>query len=153
MHLLCLLALLGCGPSGRLYLAGRDPGTLTRVDTATGAVATRTGLRQLGGGDPPYFVRFTGGRLVTLRAWPRDVVRARDAREQRDLPRRAGDHGGTGERPSHDAGRVTGAVDDGLVLQRKRLEVWDPRTRRMVRRYARCEPFLASTRHSGAGRT
>ncbi len=47
MLVLAAVALAGCGeataehappagPSGTLYLAGRDPGTLTRVDTATG---------------------------------------------------------------------------------------------------------------------
>src|SRR3954453_6590316 len=66
MHLLCLLALLGCNPSGSLYLAGREPGTLIHVDTATGAVTTKTGVREMGGGDPPYMVAFTGGRLVTF---------------------------------------------------------------------------------------
>ena len=66
MRLFCLLAILGCNPSGTLYLAGRDPGTLTRVDTATGMVSVRTGVRQMGGGDPPYMLQFTGGRLVTF---------------------------------------------------------------------------------------
>jgi hypothetical protein len=68
--------LAGCGtaapvarqapaPSGHLYLAGREPGTLTVVDAAAGT-ATTSQLRQLGGGDPPYFLAFTGGRLVTF---------------------------------------------------------------------------------------
>src|SRR3954452_21551540 len=74
--LLTALALTGCdsatrpvaapAPAGLLFLAGRDPGTLIRVDTASGAVSTRTGVRELGGGDPPYMVAFTGGRLVTF---------------------------------------------------------------------------------------
>src|SRR4051794_24502053 len=79
MRRLALLALLiaGCGaqprpaaapagPSGLLFMAGRDPGTLIRVDAATGAVATRTDLKGLSGGDPPYLIAFTGGRLVTF---------------------------------------------------------------------------------------
>src|SRR5690349_3659832 len=73
MLVLAAAALVGCGgsvapsgPAGTLYLSGRAPGTLIRVDAATGAVTTRTGVRELSGGDPPYFVYFTGGRLVTF---------------------------------------------------------------------------------------
>jgi hypothetical protein len=69
------LALAGCGaqprlsaapaPSGRLHLAGREPGSLTRVDVAAGT-ATAHQVPQLTGGDPPYFLTFTGGRLVVF---------------------------------------------------------------------------------------
>ena len=69
------LALAGCGaqprlspaptPSGKLYLAGREPGSLTRVDVAAGT-ATAHQVPQLTGGDPPYFLAFTGGRLVVF---------------------------------------------------------------------------------------
>src|SRR3954451_25407031 len=163
MRLLCLLAILGCNPSGTLYLAGREPGTLTRVDTSTGT-ATVSHLRELGGGDPPYFVTLTGGRLVTFalgratsfapdlsgprslgepwfyvpastpgRVWnilrtPGSNVTFRGVREvtvdgQIVLTRRW-----------RVPGWAVGAVDDGIVLQRRRLEVWDPRTRQLVRR-------------------
>jgi hypothetical protein len=164
MRLFCLLAILGCNPSGTLYLAGRDPGTLTRVDTATGMVSVRTGVRQMGGGDPPYMLQFTGGRLVTFalgrsssfapdlthpkslgeawffvpsstpgRVWnilktPRSNVTFRGVREvtvdgQVTLTRRW-----------RVPGWPVGAVSDGLVVQRRRLEVWSPVTRRLVRR-------------------
>jgi hypothetical protein len=169
-----LLAVAGCGdiarvsapagPSGRLYLAGRSPGTLTRVDTATGAVSVMTGVRALGGGDPPFMVAFTGGRLVTF-ALGRSTSFAPDLGSSRSL----------GEAwfyvPSATPGRVwtilktpgsnvtfrgvrevgvdgrvylarrwqipgwpVGAVSDGLVVQRRRLEVWDPLTHKRVRR-------------------
>lgn len=75
---LAALVLTGCGeatrladapaptPTGTLYLAGREPGTLTRVDVGKGtAVAHR--VPQLGGGDPPYMIAFTGGRVVVFR--------------------------------------------------------------------------------------
>lgn len=173
MLVLAAAALIGCGeaaaptgPSGTLYLSGREPGTLIRVDTATGAVTTRTGLRQMGGGDPPYFVYFTGGRLVTFalgrdhafapdlthpkslgeswffvpsatpgRVWnlllrkgdPATVVRFRGVREV------AVDGTPTLTRRWAVPGWPVGAVEDGLVLQRERLEVWDPVTRKRVR--------------------
>src|SRR4051794_10165857 len=152
------------GPAGTLYLAGRSPGTLTRVDAATGAVEVRTRVRELGGGDPPYMVAFTGGRLVTF-ALGRSTSFAPDLRDPRSL----------GESwfflPSATAGRVwnilltagsnvtfrgvrevtvdgtstfarrwkvpgwpVAAVTDGIVTQRRHLEVWDPRTRALVRR-------------------
>src|SRR5690349_23164734 len=92
--LLASLALGGCaasvpaaapeGPSGTLYLAGREPGTLTRVDTASGAVTTRSGVRQMGGGDPPYMLQFTGGRLVTF-ALGRSSSFAADLTQPRSL--------------------------------------------------------------------
>jgi len=74
--LVLALLLAGCGtaapaaqqapaPSGHLYLAGREPGTLTVVDAAAGTAQTHR-LNELGGGDPPYFLAFTGGRLVTF---------------------------------------------------------------------------------------
>lgn len=53
------------GPTGRLYLAGRDPGTMTLVDVAAGR-AERRRVRELGPGDPPYMVAFTGGRVVVF---------------------------------------------------------------------------------------
>jgi len=75
-RLLLLFALLlsGCGaaaagpvePSGTLFMSGRDPGVLISVDAATASVHEREGVRQMSGGDPPYFVHYTGGRLVTF---------------------------------------------------------------------------------------
>jgi hypothetical protein len=72
---LASLALAACGseprraaaptPSGTLFLAGREPGTLTRVDAAAGT-ATHHRIPQLSGGDPPYFVAYTGGRVVVF---------------------------------------------------------------------------------------
>ena len=71
---LAALALAGCGapplaavptPSGTLFLAGREPGTLIRVDVSAGT-ATAHHVPQLTGGDPPYFLAFTGGRLVVF---------------------------------------------------------------------------------------
>src|SRR3954471_12768370 len=164
MHLLCLLALLGCNPSGSLYLAGREPGTLIHVDTATGAVTTKTGVREMGGGDPPFLVALTGGRVVTF-ALGRSTSFAPDLSDPRSL----------GEAwfyvPSATPGRVwnilktphsnvtfrgvrevgvdgrsvlarrwkipgwpLGAVTDGIVMQRRRLEVWSPLTQKFVRR-------------------
>src|SRR4051794_2820097 len=70
-------------PSGLLFLAGRDPGTLIRVDTRAGTVSTQH-VEQLSGGDPPYMVAFTGGRLVTFtlgRSWSL----APDLSDPRDL--------------------------------------------------------------------
>src|SRR5690242_10824293 len=75
---LAALVLAGCGaqapqraaapvkPAGIVFLAGRDPGTLIRVDAATNQVTTHRNLKQLSGGDPPYMIAFTGGRLVTF---------------------------------------------------------------------------------------
>jgi hypothetical protein len=71
---LAALALAGCGaaaadvtpaPTGTLYLAGREPGTLTRVDV-TGGTAAEHRVPQLSGGDPPYLVAYTGGRVVVF---------------------------------------------------------------------------------------
>ncbi|MBE2320192.1 hypothetical protein DVA67_029770 [Solirubrobacter sp. CPCC 204708] len=175
MLVLAAAALAGCGeaaatsggPSGTLYLAGREPGTLTVVDTATGAATTRTELRELGGGDPPNMVHFTGGRLVTFAlgeatSFAADVSDARRLGEgmffvASATPGRVWNIlGRKSDRPTdrYFRGvrevRVDGtptftrrwqlpgwpvtAVDDGLVLQRDRLEVWDPRTERRVRR-------------------
>jgi hypothetical protein len=164
--LLIALALTGCGsaPRGVLFLAGRDPGTLIRVDAATGEVTTRH-LKQLGGGDPPYMVAFTGGRLVTFslgrtsslrwdltrpkslgeawffvpsatpgRVWnlllkPGSNVAFRGVREVTVDGRTTAQH------RAKVPGWAVGAVDDGLVLEgRKTLVVWDPATRRIVRR-------------------
>ncbi|MDA0180263.1 hypothetical protein OJ997_08150 [Solirubrobacter phytolaccae] len=177
MLVLVAVALAGCGevaaepppaaPSGLLFLAGRDPGTLTRVDAATRTVTTRRKLRQLGGGDPPNFVHFTGRRLVTF-ALGRATSFAPDLSDPRDLGeswffvpsatpgrvwnlllRRGGpatqvyfrgvrevgvDGTPTFARRWNVPGWPVGAVDDGLVLSRHRLEVWDPGTRRRVRR-------------------
>ncbi len=75
--ILASLALAGCGseprlaaapaptPGDTLYLSGREPGTLTVLDAAAGT-ATAHRVPQLTGGDPPYFLTFTGGRLVTF---------------------------------------------------------------------------------------
>ena len=71
---LAALALAGCGdaaaqltpaPSGTVYLAGREPGTLTRVDVTHGT-ATEHRVPQLSGGDPPYMIAYTGGRVVVF---------------------------------------------------------------------------------------
>jgi hypothetical protein len=174
---LAALALAGCGsieprpaaaptpaptPSGLLFLAGRDPGTLIRVDVAAGT-ATRHRLPQLSGGDPPYFVYFTGGRLVTF-ALGRSSSLAPDLSDPRSLgeswyfvpsatPGRVwnillarGHYAFRGVREVTVDGRptfarhvrvpgwVSGAVPDGLLLQRRRLEVWDPATAKVVRR-------------------
>jgi hypothetical protein len=174
--LLALIALAGCGaptepvaapaptPSGTLFLSGRDPGVLIRVDAATETVFTRTGVRQMGGGDPPYMLHFTGGRLVTF-ALGRASSFAPDLRHPKSLgeawfwvpsstPGRIWNilrtpHSNVtfrGVREVTADGRVTfarrwrlpgwpvGAVEDGIVLQKRRLEVWDPATRRRVRR-------------------
>jgi hypothetical protein len=75
--LLAALALAGCGatpervaapaptPQGTVYLAGREPGTITVLDAAAGTATTHV-VPQLTGGDPPYFLTFTGGRVVTF---------------------------------------------------------------------------------------
>jgi hypothetical protein len=78
--LLSALALAGCAadtprpaatpppaptPSGTLFLAGRDPGTLVRVDVAAGTAVSHH-VKQLGGGDPPYLIAYTGGRVVVF---------------------------------------------------------------------------------------
>lgn len=164
MLAMLVLTALAASPSGTLYLAGREPGMLTRVDTATNTVTTRTGVRELSGGDPPHMVHFTGGRLVTF-ALGRATSFAPDLSDPRSL----------GESwfyvPSATPGRVwnilktpgsnvtfravrevavdgrimqtrrwkvpgwpVGGVDDGIVVQRRRLEVWSPVTRRLVRR-------------------
>jgi hypothetical protein len=174
LFVVAALALAGCGdvarvrapagPSGTLYLAGRSPGTLTRVDTATGAVVVKTGVRALGGGDPPFMVAFTGGRLVTF-ALGRSTSFAPDLRSSRSLgeawfylpsatPGRVWNVLKTpgsnvtfrGVREVGVDGRVyltrrwkvpgwpLGAVSDGIVVQRRRLEVWSPLTRTRVRR-------------------
>lgn len=177
MLVLTALALAGCGqaaaepppaaPAGVLFLAGREPGTLIRVDSATGAVSTRTGLRELGGGDPPHMVHFTGGRLVTF-ALGRATSFAPDVSDPRSLGEswfyvpaatpgqvwnlllRKGDRatqaflrgvrlvGADGTPVLARRWAVPGwpvaAVDDGIVLSRNRLEVWDPTTKRRVRR-------------------
>ena len=75
MLVLAAVVIAGCGtqprpvaetgPSGTLYLAGREPGTLIRVDAAAGTATTHR-VPQLGGGDPPYMVAFTGGRVVVF---------------------------------------------------------------------------------------
>lgn len=124
-------------------------------------------MPELGGGDPPNFVHFTGGRLVTF-ALGRTSSFAPDLSSVKSL----------GEAwfyvPSTKPGRVwnillrkgdratqvffrgvreitvdgtplfarrwgvpgwpVAAVDDGIVLSRDRLEVWDPATERRVRR-------------------
>jgi hypothetical protein len=76
-RVLCLavLVLAGCGseprltsepaPTGTLFLAGREPGTMTRVDVTAGT-ATSHRVPQLNGGDPPYMVAYTGGRVVVF---------------------------------------------------------------------------------------
>jgi len=176
MLVLVAMAFAGCGeaaaeppvaPSGTLYLAGREPGTLITVDTTASSVTTRTEVRELGGGDPPHMVHFTGGRLVTF-ALGRSTSFAADVTQPRSLGeswffvpsatpgrvwnillRRGGlatqvyfrgvrevgvDGTPTFARRWEVPGWPLGAVDDGLVLSRHRLEVWDPRTRRRVRR-------------------
>jgi hypothetical protein len=159
MHLLCLLALLACNPSGTLYLAGREPGTLIRVDAASATVTTRTGVRELGGGDPQYMLHFTGRRLVTFalgraHAFAPDLTHPRSLGESWffvpsatpgriwNILRTPGSNVTfRGVREVTVGGRTTftrrwkvpgwavGAVDDGIVLQKRRLEVWDPVTR------------------------
>ena len=72
---LAFLVLAGCGseprlssapaPTGTLFLAGREPGTMTRVDVTAGT-ATSHRVPQLTGGDPPYMVAYTGGRVVVF---------------------------------------------------------------------------------------
>ncbi len=177
MRRLVLLALLlaGCGaqprptaapagPSGLLFLAGRDPGTLIRVDAATGAVATFKDLRGLSGGDPPYMIAFTGGRLVTF-ALGRTTSYSPAVDDRRSLgeawffvpsatPGRVWNilltpHSNVtfrGVREVTVDGRVTfarhekvpgwpvGAVTEGIVLQKRRLEVWNPATGKIVRK-------------------
>jgi hypothetical protein len=156
-----LLSILA--PSGLLFLAGGDPGTLYRVDAGAGTVSTHH-LEQLSGGDPPYMVAFTGGRLVTFtlgRAWSL----APDLSEPRDLGeawffvpsvtpgrvwnllltpgsnvtfrgvREVGVDGRTYlTRRARVPGWALAAVPRGLVLQRDRLLVWDPVSARVVLR-------------------
>jgi hypothetical protein len=156
-----LLSILA--PSGLLFLAGRDPGTLYRVDTASRTVSTHH-LEQLSGGDPPYMVAFTGGRLVTFtlgHSWslapdlsdPRElgeawffVPSATPGRVWNLLltpgsnvtfrgVREVGVDGRTYlTRRAKVPGWALGAVPRGLVLQRNGLEVWDPVSARVVLR-------------------
>lgn len=184
MLVLAAVALAGCGeaaaeqppaaPSGLLFLAGREPGTLIRVDTAAGTVTTRTGLRALGGGDPPHMVHFTGGRLVTF-ALGRATSFAPDLGDPRslgeswfyvpsDTPGRVWnilrtpgsnvtfrgvremtvDGRGTFVQRWKVPGWPVGATADGIVVQRRRLEVWSPVTRRLVRRLPATFPVAFS---------
>jgi hypothetical protein len=169
---LAALALAGCGevaappppaPEGTLFLAGREPGTLIRVDTATGEV-TRHEPPGLGPGDPPYMVHFTGGRLVTF-ALGRTTSFTPDVSTPQNLgeawffvpsatPGRVWNillEQGTnirfrGVREVTVDGRPTfarrarvpgwplaAAVPGGLLLQRKTLRLWDPASGRVTR--------------------
>lgn len=170
---LAALALAGCGaqpplaavptPSGTLYLAGREPGTLTRADVAAGTATTHH-VPQLTGGDPPYFLTFTGGRLVVFglgeatsfapdlsdprslgeswffvpsatpgRVW--NILLARGRYAFRGVREVAVDGERTYARHARVPGWAFGAVDDGLLIQgRKGLQVWDPRRAKVVRR-------------------
>ena len=172
---LVVLALAGCAkeapqraaapaPTGILFLAGRHPGTLIRVDTATNTVTTRTNFKGLSGGDPPYMIAFTGGRLVTF-ALGRASSFAPDLSDPQDLgeswffvpsatpgrifnilltPGSNVTFRGVRE-VTVDTGHTTfqhhvkvpgwamGAVDQGLVIQTRRLEIWDPKTAKVVR--------------------
>jgi hypothetical protein len=169
MRLLVLAAvvLAGCAsgprPSGLLFLAGREPGTLIRVDVAAGTAVERR-LPQLSGGDPPYMVAFTGGRVVTFSLGrtsslapglsdPRSlgeawffVPSATPGRVWNILRKRGSNVKFRGVREVTVDGRVTarrdaavpgwpvGAVDAGIVVQRRVLAVWDPVRARVVRR-------------------
>jgi hypothetical protein len=162
--LLLALALAGCGeasqaapatPTGTLYLAGRDPGSATIVDAGSGRVTERH-LRQLGGGDPPYFVYATGGRVVTFalnRAtsfdpalkhprslgeawyWVPSATPGRiwtiQLERHRYAFRSTREVTVTGQvtvRGKGPPGWVAGATTDGLLIQKDGLFVWNPRT-------------------------
>src|SRR3954449_4563251 len=167
-------ALAGCGvaprlaagpaptPSGTLYLAGREPGTMTVVDAAAQTATAHT-VPQLTGGDPPYFLAFTGRQLVTFglgeatsfapdvsdprslgeswffvpsvtpgRVW--NILLAHGRYAFRGVREVAVDGTPTYARHARVPGWAFGAVDDGLLIQgRKGLEVWDPRRAKVVR--------------------
>ena len=183
---LAALTLAGCGetprpaaqsaptPAGTLFLAGREPGTLIRVDVAAGTATTHH-VKWLSGGDPPHMVAFTGGRIV-LFSLGRATSLAPDLSDPRSLgeswyfvpsatPGRVWNillerhrYAFRGVRETTVDGRTTfarharvpgwavGAVPAGLLLQRNRLEVWDPRRARIVRRLP--GPFLVAAHGS-----
>ena len=148
MRLALVLALFaGCGPSGRLYLAGRDPGTLTRVDARQRHGHDAHGPRAAQRRRPAVLPRLHGRPAGHLRARAHVVVRAGRQRpgeprrglvlraerhawarlehparagHQRDVPRRARGHGGRARHPQH-RGRVPGwpmGATPGIVVQR-----------------------------------
>jgi hypothetical protein len=174
MLVLVAVVLAGCGsieprvspaptPSGLLFLAGREPGTLIRVDAAAGTATTHR-LPQMSGGDPPYMVAYTGGRVVVFSLGessslapdltdPRSlgeswffVPSATPGRVWNILFTRGRGYSFRGLREVTVEGRptfarhvrvpgwVAGAVPGGLLLQRRTLEVWDPATAKVERR-------------------
>jgi hypothetical protein len=167
-RLLAALALAGCGatpervaapaptPRGTVYLAGREPGTITVLDAAAGTATTHV-VPQLTGGDPPYFLAFTGGRLVTFglgeatsfapdlsdprslgdswffvpsatpgRIW--NILKAPGTNVRfRGVREVAVDGTTTAERLTRVRGWPLGAVDRGLLVQtHDHLAIWDP---------------------------
>jgi hypothetical protein len=168
MLVLAALALAGCAgeprlaaapaptPHGTLYLAGREPGTITVLDAAAGTATTHV-VPQLTGGDPPYFLTFTGGRLVTFglgeaTSFAPDLSDPRSLGESwfyvpsatpgrvwnilkqpgsnvrfRGVREVAVDGTTTAQRLTRVPGWPLGAVDGGLLIQtHDHLALWDP---------------------------
>jgi hypothetical protein len=152
-----LFALLALSPSGTLYLSGVRPGEVTRVNAATAQVQTRR-LREVSPGDPPFMLAATGGRVVAFGArGPYSFDAAlhepgrRLGRAGYFIPsatpgrvwlfgRRMREVTVDGETTVPPGARlpdgvpVVGATSDGLLVQRRRLEVWNPLTGATVRK-------------------
>jgi hypothetical protein len=166
-------------PSGTLYLANTQPGTVTVVDVARARTVTHR-LRELSAGDPPYMLAVIGGRVVVYgsnrtsafdarlheparslgeawffvpsatpgRVWlalldpasPATVRRLRGVREVTADGRVTLAHSG---RPPH---WPLAAVDSGLLIQGKTLELWQPTSGRILRKLPGVFPL--ATRHA-----
>jgi hypothetical protein len=143
-------------PSGTLYLAGRAPGSLTLIHLSDNRVEHRR-LRELSPGDPNYLIDATGGRLVVYghdhtysfgpaareparslgeswffvpsatpgRVWLALLGNPRTLRLRglREVTARGATTAVTGRPPSW----PMAALSTGLVIQRRTLELWNPR--------------------------
>jgi hypothetical protein len=166
-------------PSGTLYLANTQPGTVTVVDVARAHTRTLH-LRELYPGDPPYMIAVIDRRLVVFghlrtyafgldlreparslgdswffvpsatpgRVWlalldPASPATARDLRAVREVTTDGRATLAHSARPPH---WPLAAVDSGLLMQGSTLELWQPRTGRILRTLPGVFPL--ATRHA-----